>query len=134
MPGSFFDSNVLLYSAGEDEQKAARAEALMAAGGVINVQVLNEVANVLRRKRTRGWTEVVDYLGRLRVALDVKAFTLRDHLTGLAVIERYKLATYDAMLVASALLAECDIFWSEDMHDGLVIEGVLTIRNPFRQA
>jgi predicted nucleic acid-binding protein len=47
------------------------------------------------------------------------------------VIERYKLATYDAMLIASALVAECDVFWSEDMHDGLVIDGTLTIRNPF---
>lgn len=131
MPGNFFDSNVLLYSATENEAKAARAEALMEVGGVISVQVLNEVANVLRRKQT-GWMEMVDYLGRLRIALDVKAFTLREHVTGLAVIERYKLATYDAMLVASALLAGCDVFWSEGMHDGLIIEGTLTIRNPFR--
>jgi predicted nucleic acid-binding protein len=133
MPGSFFDSNVLLYSAAEDEEKAACAEALMEGGGVISVQVLNEVANVMRRKRTRSWTEVVGYLDALRVALDVKSFTLREHLTGLAVIERYKLATYDAMLIASALLAECEVFWSEDMHEGLVIEGTLTIRNPFRR-
>jgi predicted nucleic acid-binding protein len=134
MPGSFFDSNVLLYSAAEDEEKAARAEALMETGGVISVQVLNEVANVMRRKRTRTWTEVVGYLDALRIAFDVKSFTLREHLTGLAVIERYKLATYDAMLVASALVAECDTLWSEDIHDGLVIERQLTIRNPFRQA
>ncbi|TMJ16537.1 MAG: PIN domain-containing protein [Alphaproteobacteria bacterium] len=106
MPGSFFDSNVLLYSAAEDEKKAARAEALMEAGGVISVQVLNEITNVLRRKRTRNWTEVLAYLDLLRV-------------------------TYDAMLIASALVAECDVFWSEDMHDGLVIDGTLTIRNPF---
>jgi predicted nucleic acid-binding protein len=132
MPGSFFDSNVLLYSAAEDERKAARAEALMEAGGVISVQVLNEVTNVMRRKRTRTWNEVIGYLDALRIAFDVKPFTLRAHLTGLAIIDRYKLATYDAMLVASALLAECDILWSEDMHDGLVIERQLTVRNPFR--
>ena len=133
MPGSFFDSNVLLYSAAEDEEKSARTEKLMEGGGVISVQVLNEITNVMRRKRTRSWTEVVGFLEALRVALDVRSFTLREHLTGLALIERYKLATYDAMLVASALLAECDVFWSEDLHEGLVIEGTLTVRNPFRQ-
>ena len=44
---------------------------------------------------------------------------------------RYKIAFYDAAIVAAALLADCDTLWSEDMHDGLVIDGRLTIRNPF---
>ena len=35
------------------------------------------------------------------------------------------------MIVASALLAGCDILWSEDMQDGMLVEGQLRIRNPF---
>ena len=42
----FFDSNVLLYLASNDVAKANRAEALLADGGTISVQVLNEMSNV----------------------------------------------------------------------------------------
>ena len=49
MQGSFFDTNVLVYLAPGDKVKADRAEALLSDGGVISVQVLNELANVARR-------------------------------------------------------------------------------------
>ena len=35
------------------------------------------------------------------------------------------------MIVAAALLSECDILYSEDMQNGLTIEGRLNILNPF---
>ena len=47
MPDSFFDTNVLLYFASSDQTKAQRAKVLVGAGGVISVQVLNEIANVI---------------------------------------------------------------------------------------
>jgi antitoxin MazE len=50
MPAGFFDTNVLVYLASIDAAKADRAEAAVAAGGAISMQVLNEVANVARRK------------------------------------------------------------------------------------
>ena len=34
-------------------------------------------------------------------------------------------------LVAAALLAGASVLWTEDMQDGLVGEGMLTLRNPF---
>ncbi|MDD5276268.1 MAG: hypothetical protein PHR16_09320 [Methylovulum sp.] len=40
----FFGTNVLLYLLSADNRKADKAEALVAAGGVISVQVLNEFA------------------------------------------------------------------------------------------
>ena len=57
MPGSFFDTNVLLYVASGDPAKADRAEKLIGDGGTISVQVLNEIANVARRKMGMSWTE-----------------------------------------------------------------------------
>jgi predicted nucleic acid-binding protein len=49
MPASFFDSDVLLYVASRDPEKASKAEQILAHDGSISVQVLNEVANVARR-------------------------------------------------------------------------------------
>ena len=46
MPDSFFDTNVRLYLASSDQTKAQRAKVLVGAGGVISVQVLDEIANV----------------------------------------------------------------------------------------
>ncbi|MEZ5584156.1 MAG: hypothetical protein R3F37_16670 [Candidatus Competibacteraceae bacterium] len=40
----FFDTNILLYLLSSDGAKADRAEQLIATGGVISVQVLNEFA------------------------------------------------------------------------------------------
>lgn len=133
MPGSFFDSNVLLYVASGDPAKADRAEAAIAGGGAISVQVLNEVANVARRKMRLGWDETRALLSLLRGLLTVHALTAETHGTGLDLAERYGLALYDAMIAAAALHAGCDILLSEDMQHGLVLEGALRIVNPFRQ-
>lgn len=134
MPGSFFDSNILVYLASGDAAKADRAEAVVAAGGAISMQVLNEVANVARRKMRMPWADIRTLLGLLRGLLTVQPLTLETHDTGLALAERYGLSTYDAMIAASALHAGCDTLWSEDMQDGMTFEGALRIVNPFRAA
>jgi predicted nucleic acid-binding protein len=132
MPGSFFDTNVLLYVASGDPVKADRAEKLIGAGGMISVQVLNEIANVARRKMGLSWTETRAFLSMIRGLLPVQPLTIDIHETGLALAERYGLSTYDAMIAASALHADCDTLWSEDMQDGSVLDGRLRIANPFR--
>jgi len=132
MPGSFFDTNVLVYIASDDTAKADRAEAAIASGGTINVQVLNELANVARRKMRMTWTETNAFLDTLRSLLTVHPLTLEIHETGLALAQRYGLSTYDAMIAASALHAGCNTLWSEDMQHGLVVEDSLRIVNPLR--
>ena len=56
------------------------------------------------------------------------------HEAALVLAEHTGYAVYDALLLASAIEAGCDTVCSEDMQDGQVIDGCLTIRNPFRQA
>ena len=46
----FFDTNVLLYLLSGDQAKANAAETLVASGGIVSVQVLNEFASVATRK------------------------------------------------------------------------------------
>ncbi len=134
MPGSFIDSNILLYVASADGSKAARAEEIIASGGFVSVQVLNELANVARRKMQMSWAETHAFLNIMRGLLAVHPLTVQTHETGLALAERYGLSVYDSMIVAAALHAGCDILWSEDMHDGLMVDGGLRIVNPFRAA
>jgi predicted nucleic acid-binding protein len=128
------DSNVLVYLASADAAKADRSEAIVRTGGTISVQVLNEVANVLRRKLHFSWVDTRAFLGMLRELLVVHPLTVETHETGLELAERYGFATYDAMIVAAALQAGCDTLWSEDMKDGLLVDGRLRIVNPFATA
>jgi predicted nucleic acid-binding protein len=132
MPVSFFDTNVLVYLASTDPAKADRAEAAIAKGGSISVQVLNELANVARRKMRMSWGDTHAFLDMLRNLLTVHPITVETHDTGLGLAERYGLSIYDAMIAASALHAGCDTLWSEDMNHGLAIDGSLRILNPFR--
>lgn len=132
MPADFFDTNVLVYLASADTARAGQAEAAVAAGGAISVQVLNELANVARRKMQMTWRETHALLGMLRSLLTVHPLTLHIHEIGLEVAERYGFSTYDAMIVASALDAGCDRLWSEDMQHGMALNEGLRIVNPFR--
>jgi predicted nucleic acid-binding protein len=132
MPGSFFDTNVLVYLASGDAEKANRAEAVVREGGAISVQVLNEVANVARRKMKLSWQETHGFLASLRELLTIHPITVDTHELGLALAERHQLRIYDALIAASALLAQCDKLWSEDMQDGMAIDRQLRIVNPFR--
>jgi predicted nucleic acid-binding protein len=132
MPGSFLDTNVLLYVASEESKKADRAEEILAAGGTISVQVLNEVVNVARRKMRMSWEDISSFLAAVRNLATVASLTVETHEVGIALAERYGFATYDTMIVASALLSDCDILWSEDMQHGMAVDGRLRIANPFR--
>ena len=132
MPGNFFDSNVLLYVASGDPAKADQAERLIGEGGIISVQVLNEITNVARRKMGMSWTETRAFLSTMRSLLPVEPLTVDLHKTGLALAERYGLSIYDAMIAASALHADCDVLWSEDMQNEMALDDRIRIANPFR--
>jgi predicted nucleic acid-binding protein len=128
---AFIDSNIALYLLSADTAKADRAEAVIAGGGVISVQVLNEVTSVTRRKLGMSWAETDEVLAGLRSACPVEPLTTQTHDTGRRLAERYGLSVYDAMIAASALLAGCERLYSEDMQHGLLLDGQLRICNPF---
>ena len=131
--GDFIDSNVILYLL-SDEPKAKRAEEVLAKGGVISVQVLNEVLVNCVRKAGMTLDEAGEFLSGIRRLCRVVDLTVDVHDAGRAVAARYGLSIYDSMIVGAALVAGCDRLLSEDMQDGLVVEGVLRVVNPFAAA
>src|ERR1044071_6115475 len=130
---AFFDTNVLLYLLSEDQAKADRAEELLATGGVVSVQVLNEFASVASRKRAMTWTEIKDAVEPLRMTLRVEPVTVETHSSALRIAERYNISFYDALIVAAAELSRCTVLYSEDLQHGQIFEKSLTVRNQFRE-
>lgn len=131
MPSAFFDSNVPLYLLSSDSDKASRAEQVMAVGGTISVQVLNEFVAVARRKHAAPWTTVEQSLAVLRHVCQVQPLTAATHDKAVELAKRYGMPIYDATIAASALEAGCEILYSEDFQHGQKLDG-LTVLNPFR--
>jgi len=94
--------------------------------------VLNESANVLRRKKSLPWRAVHKFIDDIETMLVVRPVTHDIHRDGLRLAERYGFAVYDSFIVAAALAADCDTLWSEDMQNGMIVEDSLTIANPFQ--
>ncbi len=128
----FLDTNILVYATAKEDPRAATALRLLSAGGAVSVQVLNEFASVARRKLRWSWPEVTRALAEFRILLHPpRAITFATYEMALEIAQRDGMSMYDALIVASALEAGCAILLSEDMPDGHVIDGRLTIRNPF---
>jgi predicted nucleic acid-binding protein len=130
---AFFDTNILVYVVGQTDTRTDTAEALLAAGGNISVQVLNELANVSRKKLRMSWEEIDEALAAIRVLCPSPLpLTIDTHDTGRRIAAKYGYSIFDGLIAASALEAECDTLYSEDLQDGQTIEGRVTIRNPFQ--
>jgi predicted nucleic acid-binding protein len=129
---AFFDTNVLVYIVGQKDERTAKAEALVANGGVVSVQVLNELASVSHRKLGMSWEEIGGAVAAIRdLCPSPIPLTLDTHGAGLRIAAKYGFHFYDALIAAAALEAQCTTLYSEDFQDGQLLEGRLTVRNPF---
>lgn len=129
--GAFFDTNVPLYLLSADTDRCARAVDLLAEGGTISVQVLNEFAAVALRKHSAPWAAIEDSLASLKRVCRVVPLTLTSHERALAIARRFGLHVYDSTIVASAIEAGCSILYTQDLQHGQKLEG-LTVLDPFR--
>ena len=133
----FLDTNVLIYWV-DAGSRADQVERLLQGDVVISVQVLNEFANVLRKKRMLPLTAISELVETLLHACEVSDLTVRIHQAALELAGRYKLGIYDANILASAAEMGCAAVYSEDMQHGMSIKapkslggGALSIKNPF---
>ncbi|HEV3039445.1 MAG TPA: PIN domain-containing protein [Candidatus Angelobacter sp.] len=128
----FFDTNVLIYTVAQNDPRNTQAERLLMAGGVLSVQVLNEFVSVARRKILMSWHDVQEALDHFRILCPAPLpITIDVHQTALSIAQRYGYQIYDALIVATALLAGCATLYSEDLQNGQIIDQTLTVRNPF---
>ena len=127
---AFLDTNILVY-AQQTGTKATISRDLINQGGTVSAQVLNELANVLRKKQGISWRDIELVFDDIDNALDpALPLTAKISRAALALARDDGFAFYDALIVAAAIEAGCDTLYSEDIQHGRNVGG-LTIVNPF---
>ena len=77
------------------------------------------------------WIDVGQFLEPIRSLCRVVPISVDTHDLGRKLAERHGLSFYDACIVASASIEGCEYLYTEDMHDGLRVEGGPVLKNPF---
>jgi predicted nucleic acid-binding protein len=134
MPGDrFFDTNILIYAFAAGDRRSARAEALLAEGGVIGVQMLNEFTSVVRRKLRWDWVEIDSALAVIFELMGpARPLTAEIHSHAVKLARGSNLSFFDALVVSAAADAGCHVLLTEDLQHGRKF-GDVTIENPFRE-
>jgi predicted nucleic acid-binding protein len=126
---NFFDTNILLYAL-DTGTKSLRANELIAGGGVVSVQVLNEFLDVARRKLKLDPVSAVSFLNQLVNELEIVDLTRPMQKRAVEIMLTTNTGTYDANIIAAAELSGCDVLYTEDLSHGQKI-GRVAIVNPF---
>ena len=132
MSAEFVDTNVILYSLSDDVAKRRRALMILVDRPVLSLQVLNEAANVMRRKLGFAIPAIREVVLRWLVESRLHSLASSTLLSALDVAERYGFSHYDSLIIAAALEAGCATLYSEDLQHGQVIDQRLTIIDPFK--
>jgi predicted nucleic acid-binding protein len=126
---ALLDTNVLGYllDSGRKEKIARR---LAGEQPHISVQVLNEFVAVCKKcgKDRETAYQLADAIAN---ASTVHEITLSTYRLAQALATRYQLSHWDGLIVAAAILAQCETLYSEDMQHGQVI-GTVKVVNPFK--
>lgn len=128
---AFIDSNIVLYALGTDLFKKQAAWRILFQFPLISVQVLNECSNILIKKQKLDKSLIRSTLQDILQFVSVEAIGLPVVETAWALLDRYRFSYFDSLILAAALTANCEVLYSEDLQHGQVIDGRLTIINPF---
>lgn len=133
----FVDTNILVYAhdleAGAKHRKAAQIleQIWQQKNGVLSIQVIQEFYVTLTRKLKKPLKQkiaksLVEKYGHWQIM----APQMPQVLAAMDLQRKNRFSFWDAMIVQSALEAECAILLSEDMQHGRCIYN-LAIQNPF---
>ena len=131
---NFLDTNVLVYAYSVRDFRTNTARQLLADGGVVGLQALNEFASVARTKLTMTWPEVQEAVEKIVVLCpNPRPLDFQTHLRALEISKRYGFSIWDGLIIAGAAEAHCSKLMSEDLQHGQIVQGVRIV-NPFLAA
>lgn len=129
------DTNVLVYAFLNDDRRrhSIAAPILMSAAigdAVLPVQVLAEFLNVVRRKHPHHFEAATTQAQRWQLNLKMLPTTDAHVIEGAKLAARHKFQLWDAVIWQVSRSANASLFLSEDLQDGLVLDGMKVI-DPF---
>lgn len=127
---AFADTNIAVYAESDDGEKSKRARSILESSPVISTQVVNETIAALTGKYGFSKSddhEVADALMDLCEVVSVDEGTVR---VAMKLSVRYQLSHWDALIVAAAIQASCDLIYSEDMQHEQVFDDRVSVKNP----
>jgi predicted nucleic acid-binding protein len=126
------DTNILLYLFDkENKRKRKRAEEILKERPMISFQTVSEFINVSRRLLKYPKAMILEDCTQVIALTDVIPFSESVLKYAQKLITRYDFQIFDAIIVASALEAGCEVLYSEDFQHNLQVENQLHILNPF---
>jgi len=130
----FVDTNILVYFISDEKKKKLLAHDIIfiSEDVIVSSQVISEFVSVCFSKKllkTDDVTSVTDHFLEALNFVAVEESTIRK---ALQVKKKFLYSYWDCLIIASALENNCSILYTEDMGDGQVIDGKLTIVNPFK--
>ena len=128
----FIDTNVLLYLYAQDKKKKEIAKNILKSHHIISTQVLNEFSNIALKKFKLSTKDLTLSLAVIIENASLVVFTDKTILKAIEIKARYGFGYYDSLILATAIENNCSTLYSEDMHDGQIIEEKLKIINPFK--
>ena len=131
---AFADTNILVYAQGSDRLKSQRALDIIEGLPVVSTQVINETISALTRKYGFHLIEAHEVAASFLELCEVAPVTADTIREAIRLVARYQFSHWDSLIVAAALLAQCDTLYSEDLQHDMLIEGKLRISNPFAQS
>ena len=132
------DTNILVYAfiRDEDQRHFSAADYLIRAAladAVLPAQVLGEFINVIRRKFAHYAEDAAEQVSLWSATFVVVPTTEAEVLRGAKFAIQHQLQSWDAIIWQASVSAGAHYLISEDMHDGLSIDGV-TVVDPFNLA
>ena len=130
----FLDSNILVYSYSIteiDKQLIAR-KLVESTHSFISTQVLQELCNIVTRKFKFSYEQAITAVNESCQNNNLHINTENTVLQACRIAERYGFSFYDSLIISAALESNCTIIYSEDLHDGQVIDEKLIVKNPFK--
>ena len=129
----FLDTNVFVYLYSEDEPKkqTVALKIIEDVNCVTSTQVLNEFCSVCLRKLAMPIKTVLQAIGEIVENSELCYIDMQTIQKALALKDKYGYTYYDCLVLASAILYNCTVLYSEDMQHNQIIEGRMKIINPF---